>query len=305
MASAKRFSLYTASFVHAGGTLDINQLESFSVEPTIQRAEVIPGGLNDRSAVLIASAQPRVRFATRDLATLMATVSISGGLALTGAATFRMQERTSGGTFETGATQETWAATGGFLYVDSFSASQDDVNGVIANCIFIPLWDGTNDPLIHNTGVDFTLVTAPAFVSNFYLGPIYHAGAALDGIQNVTVNAGVNYEAKAFNGDPYPRLGAIVTRQPTIQFTTAKVDAGGALAIFGRAISTGVVVYFQKAVDSGTRVAAATSQHVKITAASGDWSHDDVSVTGNDDGTLTFMATPKSTLAISVASAIP
>lgn len=305
MATAKRFSIYTGSFIHAGGTLDIKQIESMAIETNVTRTEVIPGGLVDRAAVLTASATPRARIGTRDLTGTLNTVSISAGLAMTNTSTLRMQERSSGSTFETGATQETWTATGGFLYVDSISASQDDAQGALCNLIFVPLWDGTNDPWVHNTGINFSGVTAPAFNSQFFLGPVYHNSTEIDGITNVTVNAGVNYDPKAFNGDPFARIGAIVTRQPTITFTTAKVDAVSALDMFGRAVTSSLVVYFRKAVDSGTRVADATGSHISVTCSSGDWAHDDVSVSGNDDGTVNITVTPKGTIATSVTATIP
>lgn len=306
MASAKRFSNYTATFIHgAAQTLSLTQMESFAVEPNPTKAEIIPGGLVDRAAVLTAGAAPRVRFGTRDLATLFGTVSTSAGLALTGAATFRLQEREDGGTFITGATDETITTTGGFIYVESITATQEDANGAIANCVCIPLWDGSTDPLVHTTGVNFSGVGAPAFVSQFFLGPVYHNSVAIDGITSVTIDCGVNYDAKAFNGDPYAKLGAIVTRTPSISFVTAKADAAAALNVFGNAITSSLACYFWKAVDSGTRVAVATAQHCKISTTSGDWCHDDVSVTGNDDGTVTLKVTPKAALAVSVASAIP
>jgi hypothetical protein len=121
----------------------------------------------------------------------------------------------------------------------------------------------------------------------------------------VTINTGIEYTARAFSGEPYPRIGSIVARNPSIQFTITEANAASALTmLFGSAISTGIVVYLQRGVTSGTRVAAATATHIKITAASGDWSLDEASVQGNDDGSLTFTATPTTTLAYA-ASAIP
>lgn len=304
MASSKRFSIYTASFVHAGGTLDIKQIESMAIDTNTTKAEVTPGGLVDRAAVLISSAAPTARIGTRDLAGVLADVSISAGLAMTNTSTLRMQERSDGGTFETGATHDTFTATGGFMYVDTITASQDDSQGAMANLIFVPLWDGTNDPFVHNTTVNFSGVTAPAFNSQFFLGPVQHNSTDIDGIINVTINAGITYEAKSFNGDAYARLGSIVLRQPTMTFTTAKADAVAALVMFGRAINTSLVCYFRKGVDSGTRVADATNTHVSVTATSGDWADDNVSVTGNDDGTVDVTVRPKGTISLSTSATI-
>lgn len=305
MASAQRFGIFPCSFVHAGGTLNLTQMDSFDCQTGVQKAEIIPGGAVDRAHIGIASAQPKATFSTRDLATLFTDVSISAGLALTGTATFRLQEREDGSTFGTGTTHETFVGQTGFLYPTQIQASQDGADGASATCEVVPLWDGSNAPWIHNTSVDFGAVSAPAFVSRFFLGPVYHNSGQLAGVKSVTVNTGINYDAQRFDGEPYARRGAIVARQPTITFTLAKVDAVQALNMFGAPVSSSFAVYFQKGVASGTRVAAATAQHCKISCTAGDITQDNVSVSGTDDGMVNVTVMPTGTLAVSVASAIP
>lgn len=306
MATAERFSIFTASLTYGSAqTLNLVQLESFSVKPQANKSSLIPGGLVDRAAVLVSHGTPQIGFTIRDLATLFGQVSLATGLATTGTSTFRMQERSDGSTFETGATHETWTTTGGFVIVDSLTANQDDANGAMATCTFVALWNGTTDPLVHNTGVNFSGVAAPAFGSQFFLGPVYHNSAALTGITSVTVNPGLSYEAKAFSGDPYPRRGVIVRREPTLSFTAAKIDTAGALDMFGGNITNSIYFYFQRGVDAGERVAAASSVHCSVGCTSAHWSPDEVSVSGNDDGTVTVTIMPKVAISVSVASTIP
>ena len=256
----------------------------------------------------LSGANPTISINTRDLLTFLGAVSISAGLSCTGTSTFVLQERSDGGTFlsSSTATHEKLTATKGFIYPTSISASQDGDDGAVCEANFVALWDGTNLPVVWNTASAINTLTAPSFVGRYFLGPVYHNGSQINGLTNVTINPGIEYTARAFSGEPYPKIGSIMARNPSIQFTVTEAAAASTLTmIHGSAISTSLAVYLQKGVASGTRVAAATAQHIKISAASGDWSLDEASAQQNDDGTLTFTATPTTTLAFSAASAIP
>jgi hypothetical protein len=300
-----RFSIYTVTL---NNTVPLPQVDGWTLNPGTRRSPVIPGGLVDPTHVGIAGAAPTITVTTRDLAAYIAGVSVSAGLSCTATSTFVYQERADGGTFVAAATNthETLTCAKGFIYPTTLTASQDDNDGASLESTFVPLWNGTVQPVVWNTGQAISGITVPSFGSRFFLGPVYHAGAEVTGVTNVTIDFGIEYVAKGFSGSPYPTMGSIVTRQPSIRFTVAKVDAAAALTtIFGSAISTGIVVYLQKGVTSGTRVAAATAQHCKITAASGDWSLNEASVQNNEDGSVTFIATPTTTLAAVTNSAIP
>jgi hypothetical protein len=66
-----------------------------------------------------------------------------------------------------------------------------------------------------------------------------------------------------------------------------------------------LAVYFWKGSDAGSRVAAATASHCKISGATGVWSDDSIKASNNDDGTVDISVMPTGTLTVSVASAIP
>lgn len=305
MASAERFGIYPASFVHAGGTLDLSQIERVEATPNPTIAEVTPGGAVDPAAYLIASGMPECPFATRDLATLLGTVALTTGLKLTGAATLRFQERTDCGTFETGLTHETITATGGFINVQSISAEQESPEGAIAQLNLLPLWDGSTEPLVHNTGVNFATAPSPAFNSRFFLGPCYHNSAQLDGVIRASFEPGIAFKRYTADGDPYPKKGAIMRRSPIFRFTMTKLDDVSALQVAGRAITNSFAMYFWKATANGTRVAVGTTEHIKISCSAGLWRHDRMSVQGNDDGTVDLIVRPTGTVSLSTASAIP
>jgi hypothetical protein len=301
-----RYSGYTVSLNNAGVAL--TQVDSWTLNPGTRRAPIIPAGVIDPAHIGIAGANPTINITTRDLVAFWAGVSPSVGLSCASSSIFVYQERSDGGTFIAAATNthETLTCATGFIYPTTLSASQDGNDGATVEATFVPLWNGTVQPVVWNTGQVISTVTAPAFGSRFFLGPVYHSGAEITGVTNVTIDFGIEFSPRAFSGDPYPRTGCIVTRQPTITFTVCQVAAAAALStIFGSAITTGIVVYLQKGVASGTRVAVATAQHCKITAASGDWSLNEASVQQNDDGSVSFIATPTTALTAATNSAIP
>ena len=305
MASAERFGVYPASFVHAGGTLDLTQMESFRVTPQASKAEIIPAGSVDRAAVVTANSDARAQFGTKDLNTYFGTVSATAGLVLTGNATFRLQEREEAAAFLTGATHGTVVATGGWIIPESLSASIEDNDGAVLRSIFQAFWDGTNAPFVFNDAVNFAAAPTPAFNSLFFLGPVYHNSVEISGITNVSVNFGIQFNAAPKSPGPHKETGAIMRRTPEITFTTAKTDEGAGLDMFHRAVNTSFAVYFWKGANNSDRVAKATAEHCKISFTAGDIETTEVGGDGTEDAMLQTTVRPTGTIAVSVASAIP
>lgn len=306
MSTAKRFSIFPCSLTYAGPTtVDLTQMQGFGVEPRPAIKRVYVGGAIDPKAHLLASADPQKPFATRDLVTLLGAVSPLTGLSITGA-TFRLQERDDAeSVFLTGLTHETFTVTKGHVVIESIGASQDDQDGALAQCRLFALYDGTNLPIVHNTGVDFSGAPAPAFTSEFYLGPIYHNGSEIEGILSSQVEFGLAFTPFRTSGSPYPKQGYIARRQPVMRMTTLKSDVNAAVNMLVRAASGTLAFYYWKAVDAGDRVAVANTNHLKISAATSVFSDDNFSVSENDDATCTITILPKGSLAYTVSSAIP
>ena len=306
MPSAERFEVYPASFSYAGPTTtNLTQMQSFRVNPGVSKSVVVPAGQVDPSAHIVSRAKPRVNFATRDLATLFGFVSPSVGLCTT-QATFRLREREECATFSTGATHGTVTAAGtGFIMPDSIAADLESDDGAVCNCQFIPFWDGSTDPLVFNDGVDFAAAPSPAFVSQFFLGAVFHNSVEITGLTSVNLNFGITFVTTPKKAGAYDETGAISRREPILTFTTRKTDAWGGVNLFGSAVTSSVVLYLQKGVNNGTRVARATTQHVSLTMTAGDFEVTELGGDGGQDALLQVTCRPQSTIAVSVAAAIP
>lgn len=301
-----RFVAYSASFDDNASAFHLTQLSSMGIQPNVQDLEIIPAGAIDRAFSGILSADPRVRITTGDLTSLFGSVSITAGYFCPAAGTgaqFRFAKRDLGGTLvaANSAVHFVADASEGFLYVDGLSA---DIGGqATADLMFAPHYDGTNDPL---TASNTTLAQAPAFGSAFYLGALYVNGVQADGLQSCSLSTGINYEVRRGDGEAYGRIGAIVTRAPRWSFTFSKLTHANGIGDMFRVAAPGTIAqYFQKGVAGGDRVAANSAVHCKVSATAGTWGPDDVTATGNDDGSLTVTILPTVAPAVSVASAIP
>lgn len=302
--SEQRFSLFPASFVHAGGTLNLTQLQSHGFRPGSQKAPIIPGGAIDRAHVGTSMASPVHSFSTRDLAGVFATLSATAGLACTGGATFRRQARKESDTFLTGSNHVTYASTKGFLLPRTLSASQDSAEGVMLTCEYFSLsTNGIAEPETINTGVDFSSAPTPAFSSRFFMGPIKRASTMLSSILGWEYDFGINFQPKHFDGNIFAECGSIITREPKITFTAADANLNDSLSAFHN-VSGALLLFGRKGSSSSARVADATAEHLKVTVSAGEYCVDEDSVSGNDDGTVSFNVMPTGTVGLSVASAI-
>lgn len=306
MASAERFCLFPCSAVHSGGTLNLAQMQDFSVQTNGTRDRFYVPGAVDPKAHILAFADQQITFGTQDLATYFGTVSPTVGLALTGAGTFRLQERSDlAGVFETGSTHETYTVTNGLIIPTRLSASQDDQTGAVLQSTLFPLYDGSTNPVVHNTGVDFSGAPTPAFTSEFFLGPVYHNSSQIGGITQVSIDFGIQFAPRRVSGQVFATKGAITRRSPVFTFTTLKSDVDAAVNLFNRALTNSFAIYLQKGADAGSRISAATASNCKISCTAGVFSTDSIQVSSNDDATTNISVMPTGTIAVSVASAIP
>lgn len=301
MAQTNRYSGYCAKFV-GGSTLDLMQVHSVSVNPGASKVTVMPSGALNPLAIPMMFAQPTVTLRTHDIAAVLAAVSITNGLAITSSALIQYQGRDDGATFTSGSTHTVVSATKGWLGITSITASQDAPAEVTLG--FWALYDGTNIPFVADGTASLT--STPAFGTMFAMGPVYVNSAEIAGIQSVTCNPGINYQVNRESGDVYARTGSIISRNPTFTFSTFKASLLETSGIqFNAALAGTFAAYLRKMVHGGSRVADATTEHVKLSAAAGVWSQDSGEASDVGDAMFSYTTQPINTIASSYASAIP
>lgn len=301
--AVNRYGLHTASFIYAGPTtLSLLQVGAATIDTGRDVNDFIPGGNVDRGATILGSASPSVTITTQDLTTVFGAVSPSVGLKCTSTCTFRAQQRADGGVFTGGSNNVTYTATQGFLYPTRLSASGNAP--ATLDLMFVPTWDGTNDPLVDASGA--AISTTPTFTSAFYLGAFYYGATQLEGVTSMSIDFGIQYSRTFADGNVYAKTGMIMRRTPTITVTCLKLESViAALTSMFHTTIDDVACYFQKGTSGGARVPLITASHCKISSSANGAAPDSISVSGEDDYTVTFTIRPVNALAASVTSAIP
>lgn len=307
---SSRYGIYTADFVHDGGTLALTQLRGQGLRRGAGITTVRPGGSLDPAAHILSSGNPSAGFATRDLATLLGGLSLTTGLTCSGGHVMRYQRRAIGG-FAGGTTNVTQTTARGFLNPVEISVDQESENGAEATLEYVPLSDAQEAPVSSASGVNFSAVTAPAFNSVFYLGGAWLGAAQLPSLSRIRVAPGILYAANREDGGAFAKYGCsfIRSRTPVIELTFFNVGLAPDVigGMFAAALSSTLSVYFQRGLGPSNigRVAVGTAQHVKVSAAGGIWGPEDISVSEEEDGRMTVLVQPTGALSVSTASAIP
>jgi len=299
----KRYSIYSSTFTDGTTPISLVQVRSTSVQSGSRKSLITPGGAVDRGAIVLSHAEPVIRLETGDLATALAGISATTGYNASSGATLRAQQRSDGGVFLGAGNHVTVTSSKGFLLPESLSARQDDEQGAALSLLYYPLSStGLAAPLTVTASQN--LANSPAYTSLFYLGPVYHNGSALPGILGVEIDFGLMYSVVRHDGDVYAREGTIVMRNPSFRISMAELDA--APDLFNAALAGVLAIYLRKGSPGGSRVADATTSHVKVSCATGAWSTTDKSVAGLEaDWAANIEALPTGTITVSAASAIP
>jgi len=308
--ASDRYGIYSASFTHAGGTLDLQQVRDQSLNAGSRHHLLRPGGSLNPGAQILAQADPIKRFRTADLLTVLGVSNIlTNGLACSGGSTMRFQLRTPGGAFAN-TSSSTEVSTKGFLHVASIEADIDSETGAEAELEYFALsTDGTN-PITSANGVDFTSAPAPAYMSQYYVGGCYLGSSQIEGLRRILVIPGIQFTARRCDGGVFPRYGAssITARSPMIELTFLNAGLPYALSgsFFTNALASTLKVYLQRATAAADgRVAVGTTSHARFDAAAGNFTFDSISVSDEDDALVTVRILITGTLAVTLAVAIP
>lgn len=307
-----RYGLYPASFVHASGTLSLQQMYGSTFNPGSNHGLCRPGGGLNPAAHILGTANPSESHRTRDLLTLLNSggISLISGLACSSGHTARLQKKLAGGAFSTGTAHYTRSSASGFAHIRSISDDIDSVEGAEAEVEYIPLSAAGLNPYTEDDDVDFTSAPAPAFMSQYHMGGVWLGSTQLTGLVRRTLTPGIIFAARRIDGGAWPVYGAssIVARAPMLSLTFLKADMTFNVlgSLFSAPLGSTLKNYYQRgttAVDG--RVAAGSASHIRVDVAAGNWGSDDVSVANEDDATLTIAVRVTGALAWSVGVAIP
>lgn len=255
---------YPAVFT-GGSTLNIQQIES--VEPTFNIEPLLISGAGSVDPLYFSTAKSdcKWKIQSRDVSTILATVSPVVGFSST--AKFQYRKQVSGGIYDAGDVHYTVTTPAGFLYVEDFGAKQGDKEGMDINLMYQCLFDGSTVPCTMNATQ--ALSSTPAINLSHSLGPVMFEGTLLAGVQSTRVKTGITVETKDADGDLYPRTCRIKERRSVFEIECLNL---GIVATLGMnvlyPISTGTTMYYTKNAPGG-RIATGTTGHISASASAG------------------------------------
>lgn len=254
MTTTPAFTLYAAQL----GSTFLDQIERQSYSAGIEEMIIRANGAVSPQFAAIAHQSPKIDLTTTNLVAGLSAGT--GGWTASGSnpASFYWRQYVNLGTLSTGATATKLSMTQGLIVPTRLSADQ---KGAKLDISAIPVWDGTNLPF---TATANQTPSGTAQVNNvFVAGPIALAGTELNGIQSIDIDFGNKPLLLGSNGIAFDNFGAIQIRQPSVTVKTTDLSA---LASIGTtAEGAAFSLYFVAVSAYGTRIAAATASHVKLT----------------------------------------
>jgi len=258
------------------GDVFIDQISDFNVSPQISKRLTGADGAVFNTHAAVRNQEPRLTFTTSKLATVLAKIGIQG-LPISsdadepGLEAF-LQKTVEGGTRASGAEHQKLTIKKGIIVPRTLNAGLD---GADLDLEAIATWDGTNDPII--VADNQALTGTPSVSELFCVGPAYINGASLEGIQNISIDFGIQVTLRYHQGDVWPHWSGIMLIQPVITITTDDALTLSTFGLSGTAQGeTNSVIYLRKTQKNGTRVANDVAEHISFTVDDGHISVDNV-----------------------------
>lgn len=260
-----RFTLYAVS---VAGTL-IKGITDQRIDPGIVARATAADGLADPTYAHVPVQDPTIAFTTHQLKDVLDACGISGLAISATPVILYLQKLGDLGIRAAGATHLKLTVARGLLVPRTLSARRGGVPATIEYAL-TPVWNGTVDPIV--AAVSQALAGTPGMDQAYTVGPvrINSGSVAIDNTQDITVDFGIQVSVGRKDGEVFARDAAIMSRRPTIRVTSLDAEI---LSTFGpsgaKQGATDSEVWLQKIDRLGTRVAAATAEHIKFAVDDG------------------------------------
>ena len=309
MASGQRFGGYPAEFGYATGqTMALAHLEANELTMNNMVGVQHPPGSIDPAAFLMSRTKPVFRLRTPDLATLFGVIGFQSGKCFDEPSTFYLQERADCGTFEAGSTHIGRRTQKGFMHLDGISAELESEDGAMASLIYTPM-AVTGFDIVQNQVAVALPGTSPAFVSAYFLGPIYVNNTLLPGVMSQTWSPQIRFQTTPSSPGYADTHGSIIQRDAQFSFRALKTDEFDNWCNTGKNITTAWDFYMHKADTTNAncdgRIAFNSAVHAKASFQSGRVEVQSLSYDGVEDAAAEVVVTPSGSVTFSIAAAIP
>lgn len=274
MAVTALHTLYAVQVDKADTANDLfaDQISNWSLDTAIE--EIIRGGDGhvDPTYVAVGSQSPKITFTSSAVARILTLAGISGlwiGAAGDTAAYAWFRALDEGGTRKTGANHIKLTMAKAMLVPRTLNAPSE--GEATLDMELLPYSsDGSTAPI--SIGTSQSLAARPGGQADerFVAGPAAINGTTINGVQNTTIDFGIELIVKGGDGHVFPTFMAIQSRAPKITIQTVDVSVLNTFGISGTVqSSTDSVIYLRKMSEGGTRVANETEEHISFTIDEG------------------------------------
>lgn len=294
--SADRYGIYSAEFVHAGGTLELTQLDQQSVSTGKSIRTIRPGGSISPAAHILSTANPSFQFRTTDILAFLTATSGAFFLACSGGHVAAYQKRLAGGAFASGSSHKLQTSAKGFLHCTSIDVDIDSTEGASMTLEYIPLSTDGTAPYAETHSQSLSSQAAPAFSSQYYMGGVWSGSSQVTGLTQASYRPGINFGMRRTDSGTFGIYNAssIYTITPSIGLTFLDLGLTASIGSFFATVGAALKGYLQRGTTAADgRIAAASSSHIRIDAVTGgSWGPENISVTNEADGTLSVSVMP-------------
>lgn len=283
--------------IFAGG-VNINELSNSRMNAGIESMTEHPTGHLWPMFRANMRQRPVIEGSTPQLATLLAACGV-GGVAL-GASTFFLKKATTTGSVARATTGHKKIVVNSLVLHWTQIKLPHNGKGEV-QFVVTANYDGTNDPFVYTGSVALSgNLTATEY---FGAGPVSINGVAVPGVQDITIESGIQLVQEGGESEEFDTFIGIDTGNPSITIQTREAINWSTLGLRGTALdgTDGVFCYARKYAANGSRVANGTAEHISFQGLLGSALPQDT----NGDGTSPISDTFKCELVAASDSVVP
>lgn len=243
----------------------ISQITDQEYDTGLDEMLLSGSGQTDPTFAAVGQAMPMLGFTTTAIASALGICGLSA-YAITSATDFYFGRVDQGGALASGAVHIKLTCTKGILLPRTLEASQGNDPATISYDLWPVSTDGTTAPIA--IAVNQSLPVINGVTEAFTVGPVGINASTLQAVQSVKWDFNLKEEVVASDGHAYATFAGVVDRHPKCEINGLDIAALSTFGLNGLAL-TAFKTYFRKIAKGGTRVADATTQHIRLQGTDG------------------------------------
>lgn len=282
------------------GALTIQQCTSVNFQPGVNVVPIRGSSATLPNEFVVMGGEPVAQFSTMDLATVLAAIDETVGLAVSGG-TIKLayQVAAPGATYVSGANDIALSASSGQLIPQTITAQQGQPASMDLQGLFVSS-DGETNPVSY---AGSQTAGTPGYAGTFRLGPTSLNGSDVTGVVGITINFGITPQLRPTDGNTYAdRLPFIGPANPTVD---VQFETEGLLNTYGPMFASASAAVFSLIAnaDGGSISALTNTDHIKATCGAGIYSVQSFSAQNGEVAVPTLRLLTKS-LSIATSQAL-